>query len=142
MIDFGYHNMDCMEGMKEIPDKFFNLAIVDPPYGDGGGYWSGRERFGEWFDRYRHDPEGGARQAEVSPRCIISERTAANQTEHGVMRTGGTWAEKYAKKSLRGTLPRTNRILTNCSASHVTKSFGGATIFHYRRHAVFSFGKS
>lgn len=26
-------NMDCMEGMKEYPDKYFDLAIVDPPYG-------------------------------------------------------------------------------------------------------------
>ena len=25
--------MDCMEAMKEIPDKYFDLAIVDPPYG-------------------------------------------------------------------------------------------------------------
>ena len=30
--------MDCMEGMKQFPDKYFDLAIVDPPYGDGGGY--------------------------------------------------------------------------------------------------------
>ena len=29
------YNMDCMEGMKEFPDKFFDLAIVDPPYGIG-----------------------------------------------------------------------------------------------------------
>ena len=27
------YNMDCMEYMKDIPDKFFDLAIVDPPYG-------------------------------------------------------------------------------------------------------------
>lgn len=27
------YNMDCMEGMKEYPDKYFDLAIVDPPYG-------------------------------------------------------------------------------------------------------------
>lgn len=27
-----YH-MDCLEGMKQFPDKFFELAIVDPPYG-------------------------------------------------------------------------------------------------------------
>ena len=26
-------NQDCMEYMKDIPDKFFELAIVDPPYG-------------------------------------------------------------------------------------------------------------
>ena len=27
--------MDCMEGMAQIPDKYFELAIVDPPYGIG-----------------------------------------------------------------------------------------------------------
>ena len=26
-------NMDCMEFMKQFPDKFFDLAVVDPPYG-------------------------------------------------------------------------------------------------------------
>lgn len=40
MLDFGFYNMDCMEGMKEFPDKFFDLAIVDPPY------FSGPERRG------------------------------------------------------------------------------------------------
>jgi site-specific DNA-methyltransferase (adenine-specific) len=32
-------NEDCMEGMARYPDKYFDLAIVDPPYGigeDGG----------------------------------------------------------------------------------------------------------
>lgn len=33
MLDFGFYNMDNMEGMKEFPDKYFDLAIVDPPYG-------------------------------------------------------------------------------------------------------------
>lgn len=38
-------NIDCMEYMKTLPDKFFDLAIVDPPYGIGkalvvGGTWS------------------------------------------------------------------------------------------------------
>jgi len=27
--------MDCMEGLKQIPEKYFGLAIVDPPYGIG-----------------------------------------------------------------------------------------------------------
>ena len=35
MLDFGFYNMDCMEGMREFPDKYFELAIVDPPYGIG-----------------------------------------------------------------------------------------------------------
>lgn len=29
------YNIDCMEGMKHFPDKFFELAIVDPPYFEG-----------------------------------------------------------------------------------------------------------
>ena len=33
MLDFGFYNMDCMEGMKQFPDKYFDLAICDPPYG-------------------------------------------------------------------------------------------------------------
>ena len=33
MLDFGYYNMDCMTGMREFPDNYFDLAIVDPPYG-------------------------------------------------------------------------------------------------------------
>lgn len=36
MIKIGHcelHNMDCMELMKQYPDKHFDLAIVDPPYG-------------------------------------------------------------------------------------------------------------
>lgn len=35
MLDFGYYNMDCMDGMKEFPDKYFDIAVVDPPYFSG-----------------------------------------------------------------------------------------------------------
>lgn len=37
------YNMDCMDFMRLIPDKEFDLAIVDPPYGigiGGGQNWS------------------------------------------------------------------------------------------------------
>ena len=27
------YNVDCMEYMKTLPDKAFDLAVVDPPYG-------------------------------------------------------------------------------------------------------------
>lgn len=54
MLDYGFYNMDCMDGMKDFPDKFFDLAVVDPPYGDAinksGGVWN---RFGQRFDRYK-----------------------------------------------------------------------------------------
>lgn len=33
MLDFGYHCMDCIDGMKQFPDKYFDIAVVDPEYG-------------------------------------------------------------------------------------------------------------
>ena len=29
------YNMDCLEAMRKMPDKCFDLAVVDPPYGIG-----------------------------------------------------------------------------------------------------------
>lgn len=40
------YNMDCMEGMRQYPDGYFDLAIVDPVYGDvaRGGYMTGKAK--------------------------------------------------------------------------------------------------
>ena len=38
------YNMDCMEAMKQFPDKHFELAIVDPPYGIGINHNMGRRK--------------------------------------------------------------------------------------------------
>ena len=35
MLDFGFYNMDCLKGMAEFPDGYFDLAVCDPPYGIG-----------------------------------------------------------------------------------------------------------
>ena len=59
-------NGDCLEVMKDIPDKYFELAIVDPPYGidilkiqntnadsnrvSNNGYWK-NYKYSEW-DKY------------------------------------------------------------------------------------------
>ena len=37
-------NIDCMEYMKTLPDKAFDLAIVDPPYGIGINVSIGRRK--------------------------------------------------------------------------------------------------
>lgn len=44
MLDFGFYNMDCMDGMKQFPNNYFDLAIVDPVYGGvtQGGYMQGK----------------------------------------------------------------------------------------------------
>jgi len=45
--NFHFYNADNMEIMRRYPDKYFDLAIVDPPYGDscnlkGGSSHSGK----------------------------------------------------------------------------------------------------
>lgn len=93
-------NVDCMEYMRSVPDKYFDLAVVDPPYGDAGGDLLTRPASASGLTAINR---GVARQAEIPPRYIPSARTSDSRTGAGVTRTGGTWAEKYAKKLLRGT---------------------------------------
>lgn len=41
------YNCDCLEYMRSIPDKFFDLCIADPPYGIGFGMYNrdGKNRY-------------------------------------------------------------------------------------------------
>jgi len=53
-MDYGFYKMDCVEGMKQFDDDYFDLAIVDPPYANPSD--EEYERFhrssGGRFDRY------------------------------------------------------------------------------------------
>lgn len=108
----GFYNMDCMEALRRFPDSFFDLAIVDPPYGGGyvaqdhatglhggGSSWAGNERgrWGQRFDRYHIGPaavSGGGGH----PDSRVKAQTDATLTAAPIKatRTGGTWAAKYS----------------------------------------------
>jgi site-specific DNA-methyltransferase (adenine-specific) len=66
--------MDCIDGMAQIPDKFFELAIVDPPYGIGInasgrlGHYGGR---GKRWDSYKPDEKFFDELFRVSSNQII-----------------------------------------------------------------------
>lgn len=82
------YNCDCMEFMRDVPDGFFELAIVDPPYGIGintmnytmsgairtrGGALAKRRDYrkkGEW-DNYRPSKEYFDELKRVSKDYII-----------------------------------------------------------------------
>ena len=49
-------NIDCMEYMRSLPDKAFDLAVDDPPYGGGASQSVHVER-----ERERERAPGGAR---------------------------------------------------------------------------------
>ena len=54
-------NQDCLEYMRSLPDKFFHLAVADPPYGQANmpGYKDGRFGGGSTarFYKYRKQTE-------------------------------------------------------------------------------------
>lgn len=66
MLDFGYYNTDCMDGMKEFPDKYFDIAVVDPPY------FSGPEKRG--FYGRRINPIGVQRVYQKSAEWTIPDK--------------------------------------------------------------------
>ena len=39
------YNMDCMEALKQTPDKYYDLCICDPPYGIGQHGGTCRSKF-------------------------------------------------------------------------------------------------
>ena len=54
-------NMDCIEFMKQVPDNFFHLAIVDPPYGLKIAK-NGKLKANSKFDRgFKKDVDYGAK---------------------------------------------------------------------------------
>ena len=76
---------DCMDIMRDMPDKAFELAIVDPPYGDGGGNWENkkRSRFGGRFDKYSirgvNHAYGGRFERYAPPESITDGRNTVEE---------------------------------------------------------------
>lgn len=74
-------NMDCMEGMKQYPDKYFDLAIVDPPYGIDFGKFNRTNKTASG-ERYKANKyKNGDWDAGVpdSPYFIELKRVSKNQ---------------------------------------------------------------
>ncbi len=49
--NFEFHNADNMEIMKQYPDKYFELAIVAPPYGLGESVVNSGGRFKKYHNK-------------------------------------------------------------------------------------------
>lgn len=52
MSNINFFNCDCLTFMKSVPDKHYDLAIVDPPYGlsdklTNGGTWASKYKKGD-----------------------------------------------------------------------------------------------
>ncbi len=90
--NINFHNADCMEFMKQIPDKYFDLAICDPPYGIDVNINMGRRK-GDKKSNY-HKFEGGDKLIPSKQYFKQIQRISANQ-----IIWGGNYFTEYLKPS-------------------------------------------
>ena len=130
--------MDCIAGMKDFPDQYFDLAIVDPPYGDagaGGGYC--RFTPGGWFSRYK---DVGSVRREIPQ--VRQGGSGGGMTKNPYPEQEEPGQRNTAKKSPRGTWPLEKNTSKSFSASHAIRLSGAETILNCRRHGVSWYGGS
>lgn len=77
MADIRLIHGDCMDYMRELPDKAFDLAIVDPPYGINVSVSMGRRK-GNRKSNY-HKFAGGDKEAPSCDYFIELARVSKNQ---------------------------------------------------------------
>jgi len=78
---FTFYNADNMDIMKHYPDKYFDLAIVDPPYGIGiDGQKENKKKVGY---RKAHDFKGWDNEIPTSEYFAELERVSKNQIVWG-----------------------------------------------------------
>lgn len=89
---------DCMDLMRETPDKHFDLAIVDPPYGigeDGGKLRTKRDRPNSWMSEHKHKAKGWDKEPPPPEYYAELRRVSRNQIIWG----GNFFTEQIAENS-------------------------------------------
>lgn len=92
------YNIDCMKAMQEIPDKFFELAICDPPYGIGiDGQKLNINKRNPKYNRKKHAKKDW--DSEIPPEEYFREleRVSVNQ-----IIWGGNYFVEHLKKGTKG----------------------------------------
>ena len=101
-------NCDCMEYMRTLPDRAFDLAGGGPPYGGGNDVeLNGRGKVGRRFERYKSTTLSvvGSRGTITPP----TQTTEKRRTEY------------------RGTPLRRKNTSRNCSGYHEIRLYGERT---------------
>lgn len=105
------YNTDCLEYMKTIPDKFFDLCIADPPYGINFGN----------FNRTNKDSQG--------------VRYKSNKYHNA------DWDKKAPEEQLFKELTRVAKNVIIWGYNHMVEKLGSTTnfIFWYKHQPVKNF---
>jgi len=86
------YNADCMDMLKQVPDKYYSLCIVDPPYGIGVNVSMGRRKGDKKSDYHKF--AGGDSSIPTEDYFIELFRVSKNQ-----IIWGGNYMTEYLKPS-------------------------------------------
>lgn len=119
------YNMDCMEGMREIPDSTVDLVPTDPPYykvkpDEWDHQWPSAEAYLEWLDQIVAEctrvlkPNGSlylfaSPQMAAHVEVLISKHM--NVLNHIVWNKPASRASQAEKEALRAYFPDSERII-------------------------------
>ena len=94
------YNMDCMDLMKMLPDKEFDLAIVDPPYGINIAENMGLRKRLSTYESKKHKiqkwdapPQPVPGRTPLPEHCGRAGRLPPSRGGEGA--AGAVWAERW-----------------------------------------------
>lgn len=131
MNDFGFYNADCMEHLKDFPDKFFDLAIVDPPYGINVFRTANETRSARAKSKAYKKYAGGDMNAPDPEYFRQLQRISRNQIIFGANHFidniaagySGGWRPRVGSYGTRKTV-RTISPIANLPSHHFRRRFG------------------
>ena len=110
------YNVDCIEYKRSLPDKYFDLAVCDPPYGSGNDTKLGGKRFGGIFDRYckLEQTQGRTEREVLQPSENGGEQNGSGKDSEDTSSRNRkrTWGGYY--RLLHGMLPLLSYFSMNC----------------------------
>lgn len=118
--------MDCMEGMRRFPDKFFDLAVVDPPY------FSGPERRGYYGSKV--SKIGVHRDYAVSPEWKVPGEEYFNElirvSKHYIVWGSNYFRFNFAPGRIVWDKCNKNTTFSDCEIA-ATNLFDSIRLFRY-----------
>ncbi len=79
MPELTLYNGDCLEIMKELPEKSVDLIICDLPY---GCLHAGRKQEGNWYDRNQNGGEGCSWDMKIDLKAFWEQVRRIRKNEH------------------------------------------------------------
>jgi site-specific DNA-methyltransferase (adenine-specific) len=122
-------NMDCMKLMSEFPDKHFDLAIVDPPYGIG--YDGANQTSGSHGGRKAHKFKGWDTQVPNENYFNELYRVSKNQ-----IIWGANYMVKYLKPSMGWIVWRKDRGEFSSSDAELAYSSFNRALREYTKNPL------